>query len=207
MTSVEATNSELRTPKGKVAAVWKHFSYRVDITTRKLKNIGKATCRLCKNDISHCGGTTNLWNHLRASHPVEYSELIGVENTETQQSQQQTIDRYTGSTSTSSRNVEKLPHNSVRAKKLTESIAEFIVRDLRPVSIVDGDGFLNLMEIAEPRYVVPCRRTIDTVIDKMYCSSKQRVCDELSTVTCLGMTTDMWTSRSNDGYISLTTTY
>jgi len=35
--------------------------------------------------------------------------------------------------------VEKLPHNSARAKKLTE---EFIVRDLRPVSTVDGNRFL-----------------------------------------------------------------
>ena len=166
-------------------------------------NTGKAMCRLCKTDVSHSGGTTNLWNHLRALHPVEYSELIGAANSETgtRQAQQQTIKHY----SLGARNVEKLPYNSVRAKILTESIAEFIVRDLRPVSIVNGDGLLNLMEVAEPRYVVPCCRTIDTVIDKMYCSSKQRVCDELSSVSCLGMTTDMWTSRSNDGYISLIT--
>ena len=101
-----------------------------------------------RTDVSHCGGTTNLWNHLRASHSVEYTALIGMDNSE---AQQQTIDHYT-----STRSVEKLSHNSARAKKLTESIAEFITRDLRPVSIVDGDGFLNLMEVAEPRYVVPC---------------------------------------------------
>ena len=40
--------------------------------------------------------------------------------------------------------------NSATAKKLTESVVEVIVRDLRPVSTVDGDGFLNLMEVAEP---------------------------------------------------------
>lgn len=33
--------------------------------------------------------------------------------------------------------------------ELTESIAEFIVRDLRLVNVIDGDGFLNLMEVAE----------------------------------------------------------
>ena len=203
MTSVEANNTELQTPKGKVAAVWKHFGYRVDVTTKKLRNTGKARCTLCKTDVSHSGGTTNLRNHLRASHPVDYSELIGAANSETgtRQAQQQTIERY----SSGARNVEKLPYNLVRAKMLTKSIDEFIVRDLRLVSIVDGDGFLNLMEVAEPRYVVLCRRTIDTVINKMYCSSKQRVCDELSSVSCLGMTTDTWTSQSNDGYISLTT--
>ena len=53
------------------------------------------------------------------------------------------------------------------------------------------------MEVAEPRYIVPCQRTIDTVIDKIYCSGKH--------VAYLGTTTDMWTSQSNDGYISLTT--
>ena len=92
MTSVEANNTELQTPKGKVAAVWKHFGYRVDATT-KLRNTGKATCRLCKTDVSHSGGTTNLWNHLRALHPVEYSELIGAANPETgiRQAQQHTI--------------------------------------------------------------------------------------------------------------------
>ena len=68
------------------------------------------------------------------------------------------------------------------------------MRDPRPAGVIDGDGFLNLMEVAGPRYVVPCCRTIDTVIDKMYYSSKQRICDELSSVSCLGMTTDMWMS-------------
>jgi len=72
------------------------------------------------------------------------------------------------------------------------------------MSTVDGDGFLNLMEVAEPRYVVPCRRTMDTVIDKMYCRSKQAVCKEMDGLSYVGMTTDTWTSRSGDGYISIT---
>ena len=42
-------------------------------------------------------------------------------------------------------------------------------------------------------YVIPCQPIIDTVIDKMYCSSKQHVFHELSDVAYLGMTTDMWT--------------
>ena len=105
MASVEANDTELLTPKGKVAAVLKHFGYRVDATTKKLKNTGKAMCRLCKTDVSHSGGTTNLWNHLRASHPVEYSELIGVANPEAgmQKAQQQTIEHH----SSGARNVEK----------------------------------------------------------------------------------------------------
>ena len=83
ITSVETDDSVLQMPKGKVAVMWKHFGCQADATTRKLTNTGKATCRLCKNDVSHSGGMTNLCNHLQASHPVEYSELIGMGNSET----------------------------------------------------------------------------------------------------------------------------
>ena len=98
MSSDGSTDFELRTPKGKVAVVWKHFRYRTDASSGKIKNTGKATCKICKMDISHCGGTTNLWNYLRASHFIEYVQCTfrnGV--------QQQTIDHYT-----SARSVEKL---------------------------------------------------------------------------------------------------
>jgi len=71
-----------------------------------------------------------------------------------------TMEHFIGKVGESLRTVEKLPHNSARAKKLTESIAEFTIRDLRPVSTVDGDGLLNLMEVT------------DTVIDKMYCKTR-----------------------------------
>ena len=147
---------ELKTPPRKVAPVWTYFGYKVDATTGKVKSSAgtKPTCTLCKTEISNCGSTTNLWNHLRAIHPIEYSELLSHEPSGVGQPSV-TMDRFIETVHGGSWTVEKLPPNSARAKMLTESVAEFIVRDLRPVSTVDGDGFLNLMEVAEPRYVVP----------------------------------------------------
>ena len=52
--------------------------------------------------------------------------------------------------------VKKLLRNLMHAVELTNAVVEFVARDLRPVSVVDGCGFLNLMEVAEPRYTVPC---------------------------------------------------
>lgn len=63
------------------------------------------------------------------------------------------------------------------------------------------------MEVAEPRYSVPCRRTINSYIDKRYFPVKACVQEELKHVEFMGMTTDMWTSRNKDGYISLTAHY
>ena len=36
--------------------------------------------------------------------------------------------------------------------------------------------------------------TMDAVIEKMYCRTKQSVCQEMDGESYLGMTTDMWTS-------------
>ena len=63
---------------------------------------------------------------------------------------------------------------------LTEAIASFITRDMRPVNVVDGTGFLKLMQVAEPRYVVPCRKTIMKVIDQQYLSLRHNVHAELA---------------------------
>lgn len=173
----------------------KHFGYRVGITSHKIQNTARATCKICKPNISNCGGTMNLLNHLHTSHSVEYSQLVGTGTANNES--QQVIDHYRLNSPVGTWNVKKLSYSLARAKKLTESIAEFIVANLRLVSVVDGDRFLNLMQVAELRYVVPCFHTIDnTMIDKVYCSSKQRVCYELNGVVYLGMTTDMWNSRS-----------
>ena len=81
------------------------------------------------------------------------------------------------------------------------------MKDMRPVSTVDGEGFLNLIQIAEPRYSVPCRKTIMGFIDKKFLSAKNQIKSQLGKQSSLSLTTDMWTSRSGDGYISLTTHY
>ena len=102
------------------------------------------------------------------------------------------------------RPAEKLLPGSARAQELTSAVVDFVIRDLRPVSVVDNVGFLHLMEVAEPRYSVPCRRTINSYIDKWYFNVKACVQQELKQVEFMGMTTDMWISRAKDGYISLT---
>ena len=80
-------------------------------------------------------------------------------------------------------------------------MVEFIIHDLHPVRVVDCMGFLHLMKVAEPRYVVPCRRTVTNYIDKQYVTARNSVEQELKDVQYPVLTTDVWTSRANDGYI------
>ena len=64
----------------------------------------------------------------------------------------------------------KLSH---QAKVLTEAVANFIITDMCPVSTVDGEGFVSLMEVAEPHYGVLCRRTIMNLINQKFLLMKQ----------------------------------
>ena len=188
-------------PSASKAPVWKYFGYVKDLATGKAAIGKRATCKLCRVEVAHSGGTTNLKNHLRSHHRPEYRDLYGDDlGSSVEDQSQPKMDVFC-------RTVEKLTSSSVRAQQLTSAVVDFVVRDLRPVNVVDSVGFLNLMEVAEPRYVVPCRRTVNSYIDKRYLAVKARVQQELKQVDYMGMTTDMWTSRSKDGYISITAHY
>ena len=156
------------------------------------------TCKICAQKVAHGGGTINLKNHLRTNHRAEYEELFKSEQITSQTS----MDDFVQSSS-----VKKLPHDSTCAVELTSAVVEFAARDLRPVSVVDGCGFLNLMEVAEPRYTVPCRRSIMNLVDRKYRELKRSVQGSLSGQQYVTLTIDMWTSRAGDGYFSLTAHY
>ena len=52
------------------------------------------------------------------------------------------------------------PLKSKHAQKITRTMAEFIARDTRPVALVEGKGFVKLIETLEPSYCIPSRKTI-----------------------------------------------
>ena len=179
--------------------VWKHFGVEKSSAgiVQKDKHV---VCKLCSHKVAHGGGTTNLRNHLRTNHRTQYEELyIAEQDADTRQSLMDTFVRQAA--------VKKLPHDSKRAIELTDALLEFVARDLRPVSVVDGRGFLHLMEKAEPRYTVPCRRTVMNAMDRKYCELKRSVRGLLSGQRSVTVTTDIWTSRAGDGYFSLTAHY
>ena len=51
----------------------------------------------------------------------------------------------------------KLPINSDRTQKITRAIGLFMALDMRPFSVVENEGFRNLLHLLEPRYEMPSR--------------------------------------------------
>ena len=137
-------------PTGRSALVWKHFGFKKD-TSKRIDRSKHAVCKLCNALVAHRGGTTNLRNHLRLNLHTEY--LLLYSSTETDGINSDTSKK--DATVTTQSKIEdfvyapKLLVTSQRAKMLTEAVADYILKDMRPVSTINRQGFLNLMHVAE----------------------------------------------------------
>ena len=87
---------------------------------------------------------------------------------------------------------------------MTEKIAEFIAKDMRPLSVVDGHGFKQLINSLGPGYKVPSRTHVTSIGHKRCVAVKQRLLITLNTVQFLAVTTDFWTSRATQAYLTVT---
>ena len=75
--------------------------------------------------------------------------------------------------------VQKLSPSSPRATAITAALANFITEDLRPISVVEGSGFRKLLALLEPRYQVPCHKTITKVLHKQRDELKEEIKKDL----------------------------
>ncbi|XP_050065221.1 E3 SUMO-protein ligase ZBED1-like [Aphis gossypii] len=111
------------------------------------RNKKKVFCRACKNSIAYSGNTSNLNSHLQ--------QCV---NVKPKNNTSRIATYFKGSKA-------KLPLISKRNKELTKSLIKFIDKDLRPLSIVEGEGFREFLDLGIPEYTVPSRRKISRLID------------------------------------------
>ena len=86
-------------------------------------------------------------------------------------------------------------------------MAQFIVKDLRPYSVVQNSGFKNLIRVLEPKYTIPSRQHFsETVIPELYAKISQEVKQQLNG-NYVALTTDGWTSRATESYVTITSSH
>ena len=105
------------------------------------KNVKRVHCLLCTQQLADDGGMSNLMSHLQVKHLEEYK-------------------RCTNDCSKSCKTQNTLHSLSrvcppERATAITKCIAEFVARDLHPISVADGQGFTRLLNYLELGYKVP----------------------------------------------------
>lgn len=96
------------------------------------------------------------------------------------------------------------PLTEKRKREITDAIVEFVAMDMRPVNVVEGEGFRKLMKIMEPDYTVPNRSSISNTLSLKYSDLRGQIYALVEKATALSFTTDIWTSVSMEAYMTVT---
>lgn len=169
------------------APIWKHFG------VRKRKNDGSlveniAVCLTCNSDVKTAGGTSNMSTHIKRHHPqlltAQYSNPSASQSEHTEQTpktakKQLFQQSLTGAFQAQAKK-KKYPTNSPRAKAITNQIALFLVKDLRPYKLVESTHFRSLIETLDDRFQVPSRKHFSgQAVPEMYERMKVKVSHQL----------------------------
>lgn len=89
---------------------------------------------------------------------------------------------------------------------MVKGIAWLCALDLRPMNIVTGRGFRRFCQLLNPSFQVPSRTTVTKHVDLLYQDLKLEVIQETKGAS-VSLTTDMWTSVAQRGFITVTAHY
>lgn len=176
------------------SAVWEHFGFPVkyDDDGRRVVDRTATVCRHCgmRKPYEH-GNTSSMSTHIKRHHP-------GVQTAaQPPKQQQQRLDFK-----------QHLAADSDRAKTITKAVGMFIAADMRPYSVVENRGFKNMMNVLEPRYKLPSRYHFTSqVVPDLYEQERKKIVGELSKASSVALTTDGWTSRATESYVTVTAHY
>lgn len=144
----------------KTSLAWKFFD--------EDQNVLYAECKLCQAKIKRgtslqsCSSTP-LLNHVKLKHWKQYQDV--------QREKQRTVPAVSSALSLVQPDIqqalqlkETYPTNSEPALALTRAIAKMIAVDVQPFSIVEDEGFKDLLQIAKPRYQLALNSFIIIII-------------------------------------------
>lgn len=174
--------------QNKRSKVWQYF-HVVEAGDKK-----KAKCTLCAVEVSYTGGSTGaMSNHLKHVHKSLNTEQAAATTSKTVQPPITAFKTPVVSTM-----------SKVKWQMCTQKLAQMCARDLRPMSIVEGDGFKEFCNELNPSYSVPSKQTISKYVTISYDQMKTDLIRCIAAQTGISLTCDHWTSLATEGYITVT---
>ena len=154
----------------------------------------KARCKFCSLELACAGGNTSgPMQHVRSKH---LTVLLGSNN--------QSSNPQPKMTAFAAR-----PITDSRSERICNLICNLIGECMLPISIVDAPAFIKLIDFLEPSFKVPCRQTMTKRLETQQEQLKSKVKDDIThdKSTKVTLTTDIWTSITNEAYMSVTASY
>ncbi|XP_048730602.2 E3 SUMO-protein ligase ZBED1-like [Ostrea edulis] len=204
---VADTDFEIVPNKRAKSSIWKQFGLKKRKSDGRIEE-SVAICKLCDSVIKCAGGgTSNLTAHLRRHHPLQVTSTATA-TSEKSNAASHGFQPQSLTVAGMFANRQLYKSSSPKAVDITQKIAKFLVKDLRPYRMVDSPEFRDIINALNPRYQVPSRKQFsEAIIPKMYNAVKENVLKTLSSATQVAITSDGWTSRSTESYVTVTATF
>ncbi|CAK1599136.1 unnamed protein product [Parnassius mnemosyne] len=98
---------------------------------------------------------------------------------------------------TSFQEISSYSESGMKTRKLNNCLLYMISKDHQPFSIVENEGFKNLMKAVAPQYKIPSRTSLRRWLDNKYDVVSETFKKKLSSIEDLTLTTDIWSDTLN----------
>lgn len=183
-------------PSSNKSVVWTYFGFpcKRQENGERTADKTKTVCKICRYSSPYtAASTTTMMYHLQRHHK---EKLLEATPKKLLAKDQTTLQKAFAA---------PLLAASKRAKDITQSIGFFIANDMQPFSVVEDAGFRQLVHTLEPKYHIPSRTHFSkSVVPAMYESVRVKVKEALQKGERVAITTDGWTSRATQSYLTIT---
>ena len=100
--------------------------------------------------------------------------------------------------------VPKFVRGSQQQREISEAAVKMIIKDLCPISIVEKEGFRDLVALLEPWYTMVSRQHITEGLLPQFLTRCQDSLDSLMLeMSSCNLTLDIWSSRRMHAYLGI----
>jgi hypothetical protein len=162
--------------------VWKFFSEpENDYVTCQVAN--------CKAKLKYCNTPATMKTHLSGIHKITEASLKKKPIDELKKGQ------LSGQLTLNETYEVIHPYSQQRMKQLHNSLTQFVIGTDQPLSIVEEPDFIKYLYDLNPKYKLPCTKTLKDYINNIYHSANSTIEQNLSChANDVSLTLDLWSS-------------
>ena len=182
---------------------------------------GSASCKMCLRNLkTKSGNTTSLRKHLKAAHNEQFQAVLKSEEERKRKKEEEDNskkrkrteedepkNKQPKLTELSDRFV-KYSASSEKQKQFDQAMVAFLADTFVSFNVTGQDTFKKLFDIADKKLTVKHPTTYSRMVMDTAKTTLNQVCGiiarEKAHIPSVGITSDLWTSRGGDSYISLT---
>ena len=156
-------------------------------------------CGKCGKRIAYRNTPSNFAQHLQSDHILEWEQALKKKEDGSKPKQPKVSDwAVVGGSS-----LKPYSDKHVKQKQFRNKLSDWIIKNIRPISIVHDKEFKDLITIADPKLKVPSNDSIMRDITKKYEVKKLEFDESVKDVKAMACSTDGGTSQAGTTFINV----